>query len=121
LCVKWGKNIGVFWIYSNFMVNRQLSISWLTQKSYRYNHFLFLFLFLLDFYSGRRTSWKTMFWIVCFSWPGSLFTANFKLLGRLTLEQATYSWPCPKTGPLNQTPTRFRVWPCDKSILYLIC
>ena len=39
--------------------------------------------------------------------------ANLSWLGELTLEHATYSWPCPNTCPLSHTPTFFKVWPCD--------
>ena len=59
---------------------------------------------------SRRTSLNTTLGIS--SIASSFFiTANFKLPGLPTLEQATYNCPCVNTWVLSHTPTCFIVWP----------
>ena len=66
---------------------------------------------------GRRTSLKTMLTAAPGCLLDPLMTANRRLSGELTLEQATYSCPWVNTCPLNQTPANFKVWPWDLLIV----
>ena len=41
-----------------------------------------------------------------------LFCVNIKIeSGELTLDKATYNWPCENTGSSKYKPTFFKVWP----------
>ena len=67
-----------------------------------------------------------LLWFPCYGVMISLYTifgvrpsgcSMKRLSGELTLEQATYSWPCEKQGCLKSTPTTLRVWPWDLLIV----
>ena len=71
-----------------------------------------------------NTSWYTTFLVNVFSDPGNncpcwapSSTWTLTSHARRTLENATYSCPCVKTGSGRYIPTLSKVWPCDLLIV----
>ena len=88
-----------------------------------FKHSLIHFLSLPTFKSSnnydwvRRTSLKTMLTAEHWCLSASRTSANLRFAVELTLEHATYNWPCAKTCPRSHTHACFKVWPCDLLII----